>query len=112
METRIPVDRMALFLALQFPLLWENFSVNSQARKIILVNNRWATVVLLIISFWTSAAAQELEVIKVDTSLVAVNVSVTDEKKRCILDLTIENFRVTDQGKPVTIEFFDNKGPV
>lgn len=72
-------------------------------------------VLFLIISFWSSAAAQELaqevEVIKVDTSLVAVNVTVTDEKKRYLSDLTIESFHVTEQGRPVKIEFFDSKGP-
>lgn len=72
-------------------------------------------VLFLIISFWSSAAAQvlaqEFEVIKVDTSLVAVNVTVTDEKKRHLSDLKIESFRVSEQGKPVKIEFFESQGP-
>ncbi len=72
-------------------------------------------VLFLILSLWSSAAAQELaqdlEVIKVDTTLVAVNVTVTDQKHRNLAGLTIENFQVSEQGRPVKIEFCDRQGP-
>ena len=52
----------------------------------------------------------EMDVVKVDTSLVTVNVSVTDGKKR-LPGLKLSDFQVMDEGRPVKPEFFDGEGP-
>jgi VWFA-related protein len=57
---------------------------------------------------WT---ARDLDVVKVDTSLVTVNVSVTNGKNRPLPGLTLENFLVMDEGQTVKPEFFDREGP-
>ena len=51
--------------------------------------------------------------IKLNTDLVTVSVSVTDRKDRPVpgLDLGVGDFVVTDDGKPVRLEFFDKRGP-
>jgi Ca-activated chloride channel homolog len=67
--------------------------------------------VLITLSF-ASVKAQDDEVLRIDTSLVTVNVSVTDGKNRHLPGLKAEDFSVMDQGKPVRPEFFDTKGPV
>src|SRR5258705_13976379 len=67
-------------------------------------------VVLLFCS--ASMQAQEPEdVIRVDTNLVTVNVSVTCDKGRPLQGLRREDFLVTEEGKPMRVEFFDNQGP-
>lgn len=53
-----------------------------------------------------------LDVVSIDTSLVTINVSVSDRKKRQLLGLKLEDFRVTDQGKIVQPEFLDREGPM
>jgi VWFA-related protein len=50
-------------------------------------------------------------VIRVDTTLVTVNISVIDKKNHHLLGLRLEDFRVTDDGKTVRPEFFDSQGP-
>ena len=55
--------------------------------------------------------APDMDVIKVDTTLVTVNVSVTDARNRHIQGLKLEDFHVTDEGKTVRPEFFDSEGP-
>ena len=55
-------------------------------------------------------SAPEMDVVKVDTSLVTVNVSVTHGKKRQP-GLKLEDFQVLDEGHPVRPEFFDGEGP-
>lgn len=55
--------------------------------------------------------ARDLDVVKVDTSLVTVNVSVTNGKNRPLPGLTLENFLVMDEGQTVKPEFFDREGP-
>src|SRR3989442_627028 len=75
------------------------------------INNRYLMMTILILVFWSSAQAQDDEVIRIDTSLVTVNVSVTDAKNRHLPGLKAEDFRVMDQGKPVRPEFFDTQGP-
>lgn len=55
-------------------------------------------------------SAPEMDVVKVDTSLVTVNVSVTKGNKRRP-GLKPEDFQILDQGRPVTPEFFDGEGP-
>ena len=75
-----------------------------------------ACVVLAIISqaqaqSSTDLVAIDLDVVKVDTSLVTVNVSVTNGKNRPLPGLTLENFHVKDEGQTVKPEFFDREGP-
>jgi VWFA-related protein len=55
--------------------------------------------------------APDLDVIKVDTTLVTVNVSVTDARNRHLQGLNLEDFLITDEGKTVRPEFFDSEGP-
>lgn len=55
--------------------------------------------------------APDLDVIRVDTTLVTVNVSVTDTRNRHLQGLKLEDFQVTDEGKTVKPEFFDSEGP-
>jgi VWFA-related protein len=58
----------------------------------------------------TDLVATDMDVIRVDTTLVTVNVSVTDAKKRHLQGLRLEDFQVTDEGKVVRPEFFDSQG--
>jgi Ca-activated chloride channel family protein len=46
---------------------------------------------------------------KVRTESVPVYVTVTDSSKRLVPDLTLEDFEVLDNGKPQTINVFENK---
>jgi Ca-activated chloride channel family protein len=55
--------------------------------------------------------ASDLDVIRVDTNLITVNVSVTDTRNRHLQGLKREDFQVTDEDKPVKPEFFDSEGP-
>jgi Ca-activated chloride channel homolog len=72
-----------------------------------------ATMVLVICLVVTARAqdAAVADVVRVDTSLVSVNVSVTNSKGRHLQGLRAEDFQVTDQGLPVQPEFFDSHGP-
>src|SRR6266567_7964421 len=77
-----------------------------------LTNNKWIVALGVVVMFWTSAAAQDpVDVIKIGVDLVTVNVSVTEKKGRPVMGLQRENFFVTDQGKPVSLQFFDSNGP-
>jgi Ca-activated chloride channel homolog len=77
----------------------------------------WLACVLLMIVYpsraqrSTDLIAPDIDVIRVDTTLITVNVSVTDAKKQHVPSLRVEDFRVTDQGKIVRPEFFDAQGP-
>jgi VWFA-related protein len=53
----------------------------------------------------------DMDVVRIDTSLVTVNVSVTDSKRRHLPGLKLEDFQVTDEGRTVKPEFFDREGP-
>jgi Mg-chelatase subunit ChlD len=55
--------------------------------------------------------AQDLDVVKVDTSLVTINISVTKGRSRPLQGLTLEDFLVMDEGETVKPEFFDREGP-
>ena len=48
---------------------------------------------------------------KVNVSLVTVNVSVIDANGRLVPGLQAEDFVVTDEGQPVSVKFFDVNGP-
>jgi len=75
-------------------------------------NKKWIVALGFVIISWASAVAQDpVEVIKIGVDLVTVNVSVTEKKGHPVIGLQQENFYVTDQGKPVSVEFFDSKGP-
>ena len=74
--------------------------------------NKWIVALGVVIISWTSTVAQDpVDVIKIGVDLVTVNVSVTEKKGHPVIGLQQENFYVTDQGKPVSVEFFDSKGP-
>ncbi len=76
------------------------------------INNKWILALGVVVMFWTSAAAQDpVDVIKIGVDLVTVNVSVTEKKGRPVMGLQRENFFVTDQGKPVSLQSFDSNGP-
>jgi len=76
------------------------------------MNNKWILALAIVIISWASAAAQDpVDVIKIGVDLVTVNVSVTEKKGHPVMGLQRENFFVTDEGKPVPLEFFDSNGP-
>ena len=76
-------------------------------------NTRLTTAIILALLSCASLRAQEgaEEVLKVDVSLVTVNVTVTDTKGHPLAGLNAKDFLITDEGKPVSLEFFDSKGP-
>ena len=73
-------------------------------------NNR-TIAMLVVICCWSSVRAQDTDVIKVDTKLVTINISVTDSKGRYLAGLKPQDFHVTDEGLPVNPEFFNSQGP-
>ena len=66
---------------------------------------------VLTLCFSAPLAGQDDDVIRIDTSLVTVNVSVTDHKNRHLADLKLDDFLVTDEGKQVKPHFFGLGGP-
>jgi VWFA-related protein len=67
---------------------------------------------ILMLCSWASVRAQKVEeVIKVDVALVTVNVLVTDDRGRPLPGLQAADFQVTEEGKPMRVEFFDVHGP-
>jgi VWFA-related protein len=77
----------------------------------------WLACILVLIVGQAQAQASkevvapDIDIIKVDTTLVTVNVSVTDPRNRHLQGLKLEDFQVTDEGKTVRPEFFDSEGP-
>lgn len=72
----------------------------------------WLVTLLILTSFsWVSICAQDLPAIKSSTDLVTVNVSVADHKARPLPGLALGDFLVTEDGKPVRLEFFASSGP-
>ena len=71
----------------------------------------WATAMLAVLSTLAPVGAQDTEVVTVEVDLVTVNVSVTDGGKRPVPNLQAMDFSVTDEGRPVALEFFDSQGP-
>ncbi len=57
----------------------------------------------------TVTAAAQKQTIKVSTDNVAVYVTVTDNEKRLVPDLVLEDFEILDNVKPVKITVFENK---
>lgn len=66
---------------------------------------------LVILASVSTQAQEAEEVIKFDVSLVTVSVGVKDGKGRTLLGLKPEDFRVTDENRPVTPEFFESEAP-
>ena len=62
--------------------------------------------VLVALALTVPLAAQK---IKVTTESVPVYVTVTDAEKRLVPDLVLEDFEILDNGKPQTINVFENK---
>lgn len=60
----------------------------------------------LLVAFFISIHAQEDEVIKVDSSLVVVNATVTDASGRPVSGLKTNQFTIYEDGKPQEISFF------
>jgi VWFA-related protein len=74
--------------------------------------NHWLPAIVLVFFCSTAMLAQEPEdVIKTNTNLVTINVSVNGDKGRPLAGLRPENFLVTEQEKQMRVEFFDNSGP-
>lgn len=73
----------------------------------------WITAVCLTLVPWAAVRAQEPEevVVRVDTALVTVNVAVADAKGRHLAGFQAADFLVTDEGRPVRLQFFDGQGP-
>src|SRR5687767_8011586 len=57
----------------------------------------------------TIRADAQKQTIKVSNETVAVYVTATDAEKRLVSDLVQEDFEVLDNGKPVSINIFENK---
>ena len=67
---------------------------------------RWLTLALTLAAASIPLGAQR---IKVTTQTVPLYVTVTDEQKRLVPDLSKEDFEVLDNSKPQTITTFDNQ---
>ena len=75
-------------------------------------SHQWIKEFVLVLFCSASMQAQEpQDVIKVDTNLVTVNVSVSGDKRRPLQGLRREDFLLTEEGKPMHVEFFDYSGP-
>lgn len=74
--------------------------------------NYWLPLIVLVFSCVASMQSQETEdVIRTNTNLVTINVSVNGDKGRPLAGLRPENFLVTEEEKQMRVEFFDNSGP-
>jgi len=73
---------------------------------------RVSMIAVALIALWcASAKAQDDDVIKIDTSIVTLNVSVTG-KGGHLPGFKASDFIVKDEGNPVKPEFFDAQGPI
>src|SRR5437762_8382274 len=68
----------------------------------------WPTLTLFFVFFVaiTSAAAQDDDVVKIDTELVSFEVTVTDKHGKLVPNLKKEDFRLLEDGVERPIEFF------
>jgi VWFA-related protein len=95
-----------------FDLTHLEFLVPTLERKIMATKNHWLPAIILIIFGAASMRSQEPEdVIRTNTSLVTINVSVNCDKGRPLAGLRPENFLVTEEERQMRVEFFDNSGP-
>jgi Ca-activated chloride channel homolog len=72
---------------------------------------RWVTGIMVVLASLVPVWAQEAEVVRVEVDLVTVNVAVSDGGKRPVTGLGAADFLVSDEGRPVALEFFDGQGP-
>ena len=93
-------------------MFWASIILPEEMGEIMgLARNRWLMLLLLMALSCAPVRPQEAEeVIKVDISLVTVNVSVTDARGRHLSGLRAEDFLVTDEGDPVRLDFFNSQG--
>ena len=87
------------------------FTTNTKLRHFWLICFLLAVVSQAPAQSTTGQVPTDIDVIRVDTSLVTVNVAVTDTRNRHRPGLRLEDFQLTDQGKTVRPEFFDSEGP-
>ncbi|HSE33363.1 MAG TPA: VWA domain-containing protein [Pyrinomonadaceae bacterium] len=74
--------------------------------------NHWLPAIVLVFFCAASLRAQAPEdVIRTNTNLVTINVSVNGNKGRPLAGLKPENFLVTEEEKQMRVEFFDDGGP-
>jgi Ca-activated chloride channel homolog len=74
--------------------------------------SRWVMAAALTLLVCVSVRAQDgEEVVRVNTSMVTINVDVTDGRGHRLLGFRAGDFLVTDEGTPVKLEFFDSEGP-
>jgi Ca-activated chloride channel family protein len=57
----------------------------------------------------TATLYAQKQTIRVSTDSVAVYVTVTDNEKRLVADLVLDDFEILDNGKPQNINVFENK---
>jgi VWFA-related protein len=74
-------------------------------------NNKRMAAAIFALFLWASVQAQDVDVVKVDVALVTVNVNVSDGKGHSLASLKAEDFKVTDEGHPVALGFFESQGP-
>jgi VWFA-related protein len=78
----------------------------------VLLQIRWLLLLSLVQCLTAVAQAQNIDdVVKVDVRLVTVNVLVTDKSGRPLPGLQAADFQVMEEGSPMRVEFFDNRGP-
>jgi VWFA-related protein len=94
--------------------------MNLQPEKMIM--NRRPTLIIIILAMLLMAttvplsqtpplpANRDFDVIKTDTNLVTVNVAAI-KKRRPVSGLSLANFAIRDNGKPVNPAFFEADGP-
>lgn len=74
--------------------------------------NQIMPAMILVLFCFASVRAQDPEdVIRIDTNLVTINVSVNSHKGRPLPGLKREDFLVTEEDKQMRVEFFNNSGP-
>jgi VWFA-related protein len=80
-------------------------------------NHRLIAIALLFLILSAATAplcqtpsTEEYEVVKIDTNLVTLNVSVTN-KNRPVTGLATEDFQIQENGARVKPEYFDSQGP-
>lgn len=64
---------------------------------------------LLIILFSTNLFAQEDDIIKVDSSLVVLNATITDSNGKPVRNLKQSQFKILEEGKEQAISFFETE---
>src|SRR3712207_3758145 len=69
--------------------------------------SRFVFLPLLILFFSTFSFAQDDDIIRVDSSLVILNATITDAKGKPITGLKKEQFTIFEDGKPQEISLFE-----